>query len=59
MDVHDKYRIESNKQIEPRFNEHFILSIASNPNCLCIDDELNLLPITTHTDTHCKTTKTI
>ena len=48
MDVHDRYRTESNQQIEPRFNERFILSLTSNPNCLCIDDELNLLPITTH-----------
>ena len=47
MDVHDRYRSESNQQIEPRFNEQFILSLTSNPNCLCIDDELNLLPITT------------
>ena len=48
MDVHDRYRTESSQQIEPRFNERFILSLTSNPNCLYIDDEFNLLPITTH-----------
>ena len=48
MDVHDRYRTEANKDIEPRFNERFILSLSSCKNCLAIDDELNLLPITSH-----------
>ena len=48
MDVHDRYRTEANKEIEPRFNERFILSLSSCKNCLAIDDELNLLPITSH-----------
>ena len=47
MDVHKHYCTESNQQIEHCFNERFILSLTSNPNCLCIDDELKLL-ITTH-----------
>ena len=46
MDVHSRYRTEKNKDIEPRFNERFILSLTSCQNCLVVDDELNLLPIT-------------
>ena len=46
MDVHARYRTENNKDIEPRFNERFILSLTSCRNCLVVDDELNLLPIT-------------
>ena len=46
MDVHDRYRTEKNKDIEPRFNERFILSLTSCKNVLVLDDELNLLPIT-------------
>ena len=46
MDVHARYRTENNKDIEPRFNERFILSLTSCQNCLLLDDELNLLPIT-------------
>ena len=46
MDVHARYRTENNKDIEPRFNERFILSLTSCKNCLLVDDELNLLPIT-------------
>ena len=46
MDVHDRYRTEKNKDIEPRFNERFILSLTSCKNVLAVDDELNLLPIT-------------
>ena len=48
MDVHSRYRTEKNKEIEPRFNERFILSLTSCKNCLVVDDELNLLPITSH-----------
>jgi N-acetyltransferase 10 len=45
MDVHDRYRTDSNKDIEPRFNERFILSLTSCKNCIVMDDELNVLPI--------------
>jgi N-acetyltransferase 10 len=27
-----------------RFNERLVLSLASNPHCLIMDDELNVLP---------------
>lgn len=48
MDVHDRYRTESNDEVQPRFNERFILSLSSCKNCLCIDDEMNVLPITSN-----------
>lgn len=31
--------------MQPRFNERFILSLGSNPDCLVLDDELNVLPL--------------
>lgn len=45
MDVHARYRTEAHDDVVARFNERFLLSLASNPNCLVIDDELNVLPI--------------
>jgi N-acetyltransferase 10 len=48
MDIHDRYRTDSNKDIEPRFNERFILSLSTCKNCIVVDDELNVLPISSH-----------
>ena len=48
MDVHDRYRTSRNKEIEPRFNERLILSLADNSNCIVMDDELNILQISKH-----------
>ncbi len=31
-----------------RFNERLVLSLASNTNCMLMDDELNILPISSH-----------
>lgn len=45
MDVHSRYRTESHHDITARFNERFILSLGSCGNCLVVDDELNVLPI--------------
>lgn len=45
MDVHSRYRTEAHEDVVARFNERFILSLGSNPNCLVVDDELNVLPI--------------
>ncbi|KAF5377751.1 hypothetical protein D9757_008061 [Collybiopsis confluens] len=45
MDVHARYRTESSGEVKPRFNERFILSLAACPDCLFLDDELNVLPI--------------
>lgn len=31
--------------MQPRFNERFILSLGSCSDCLLLDDELNVLPL--------------
>lgn len=46
MDVHARYRSASSDE-DPvaRFNERFLLSLSASPNCLLLDDELNVLPL--------------
>lgn len=51
MDVHSRFRTEACHEIIPRFNERFILSLANNPSCLVLDDELNLIPISSEFNT--------
>ncbi|XP_069017995.1 RNA cytidine acetyltransferase [Embiotoca jacksoni] len=48
MDVHSRYRTEAHQDVIGRFNERFILSLASCKNCVAIDDQLNILPISSH-----------
>ncbi|KAM0725527.1 RNA cytidine acetyltransferase [Formica fusca] len=48
MDVHQRFRTEAHKDIICRFNERFLLSLASCTRCLVIDDQLNVLPISSH-----------
>lgn len=50
MDVHKRFRTESHHEAEPRFNERMILSLAKSENCLFMDDEMNLLPVSTQVD---------
>ncbi|KAI9509481.1 GNAT acetyltransferase 2-domain-containing protein [Russula earlei] len=45
MDVHARYRTSSKHDVVARFNERFILSLGSCDDCLVLDDELNVLPI--------------
>ncbi|CAB08603.1 rRNA/tRNA cytidine N-acetyltransferase [Schizosaccharomyces pombe] len=45
MDIHSRYRTEAHSDVTARFNERFILSLGNCENCLVIDDELNVLPI--------------
>ncbi|KAI9136920.1 putative nucleolar ATPase Kre33 [Paraphysoderma sedebokerense] len=45
MDVHSRYRTEAHSDVVARFNERFILSLGGCQNCLVVDDELNVLPI--------------
>eukprot|EP01039_Chlorochromonas_danica_P008806 gene8806-9710_t len=45
MDVHNRFRTEAHHEVVPRFNERFILSLTDCANCLVLDDELNVLPI--------------
>ncbi|XP_076915504.1 RNA cytidine acetyltransferase 1-like, partial [Bidens hawaiensis] len=48
MDVHERFRTESHSLATGRFNERFLLSLASCGLCMVIDDELNILPISSH-----------
>ncbi|KAJ1182261.1 hypothetical protein NDU88_007454 [Pleurodeles waltl] len=48
MDVHSRYRTEAHQDVVGRFNERFILSLASCKNCIVIDDQLDVLPISSH-----------
>ena len=45
QDVHARYRTSSHDSVIARFNERFILSLGSCDDCLVLDDELNVLPI--------------
>ena len=48
MDVHARYRTEGSGEVVGRFNERFLLSLAKCGSCLVLDDELNVLPISSH-----------
>lgn len=48
QDVHERFRTESHSEIVSRFNERFLLSLGSCKACLVVDDELNILPISSH-----------
>ncbi|KAH9669509.1 RNA cytidine acetyltransferase 1 [Citrus sinensis] len=48
MDVHERFRTESHSEAAGRFNERFLLSLASCRACVVMDDELNVLPISSH-----------
>ncbi|KAJ0098187.1 hypothetical protein Patl1_27624 [Pistacia atlantica] len=48
MDVHERFRTESHSEAAGRFNERFLLSLASCKACVVMDDELNVLPISSH-----------
>ena len=50
MDSHNKYRTEAFQDIIPRFNERFILSLSNSKNTIVMDDELNILPISSTID---------
>lgn len=46
MDVHARYRTESQRDVVPRFNERFLLSLTDCDTAMCVDDDLNVLPLT-------------
>ncbi|VDN56503.1 unnamed protein product [Dracunculus medinensis] len=48
MDVHSRFRTKAHTNIVPRFNERFILSFASCKYCAVVDDQLNVLPLSSH-----------
>ncbi|ESO97610.1 hypothetical protein LOTGIDRAFT_103703 [Lottia gigantea] len=49
MDVHSRYRTESHSDVVGRFNERFLLSLASCQSCMVMDDQFNILPLSTLT----------
>lgn len=48
MDVHQRFRTEAHQDLVCRFNERFLLSLASCKRCLMVDDQLSVLPISSH-----------
>ncbi|XP_066257074.1 RNA cytidine acetyltransferase isoform X1 [Euwallacea similis] len=48
MDVHQRFRTEAHQDIVPRFNERFLLSLSSCKRCLIVDDQLAVLPLSSH-----------
>ena len=48
MDVHSRFRTEGHQGVVARFNERFTLSLGACPTCIMMDDELNILPISSH-----------
>jgi N-acetyltransferase 10 len=48
-DVHSRFRTESHQDLVPRFNERFILSLSTCEQCLVVDEQLNILPISSAT----------
>ncbi|EGG03283.1 uncharacterized protein MELLADRAFT_49560 [Melampsora larici-populina 98AG31] len=50
MDVHERYRTEAYHDLVARFNERFLLSLGPFKDCLVLDDELNVLPISAGKD---------
>lgn len=50
MDCHKRFRTDTHQNVEPRFNERFMLSLTRSENVLFMDDELNLLTINSKMD---------
>lgn len=48
MDVHSRYRTEAHQDVVGRFNERFLLSLSSCKTCMVLDDQLNILPLSSH-----------
>jgi N-acetyltransferase 10 len=45
MDCHERFRTDGHSDVIPRFNERFILGLSQCNACLVLDDELNILPL--------------
>lgn len=48
MDVHQRFRTEAHQNVVCRFNERFLLSLASCKRGLVVDDQLAILPLSSH-----------
>lgn len=44
MDSHARYRTSTRFDTVARFNERFLLSLTTNPSCLVITDQLDVIP---------------
>eukprot|EP01132_Coremiostelium_polycephalum_P003792 gene3792-4718_t len=52
MDVHSRFRTENSKnEVVCRFNERFLLSLGKCEQCLVMDDQLNILPLSSSSRT--------
>ena len=49
MDVHKRFRTDAHADVVGRFNERFLLSLASCESCLVLNDKLQVLPISSKT----------
>ncbi|MCD7470158.1 hypothetical protein HAX54_009819 [Datura stramonium] len=47
-DVHNRFRTESHSHATPRFNERFVLSLASCETCIVMNDKFGIQPISSH-----------
>ncbi|CAN0452088.1 unnamed protein product, partial [Hapterophycus canaliculatus] len=43
-----RFRTESSGDVVGRFNERFMLTLGDCKSCLICDDELNVLPLSSH-----------
>lgn len=48
MDVHQRFRTGAHQEVVCRFDERFLLSLASCKRCLVMDENLAVLPISSH-----------
>ncbi|KAF5290206.1 hypothetical protein FQR65_LT11640 [Abscondita terminalis] len=48
MDVHQRFRTEAHQNVVCRFNERFLLSLSSCKRTLVVDDQLAVLPLSSH-----------
>lgn len=48
MDVHARFRTEAHQDVVGRFNERFLLSLATCNRCLVIDHKYRILPLSSH-----------
>lgn len=48
MDVHQRFRTEAHQDVVCRFNERFLLSLTSCKRCLVVNDQLEVLPLSSH-----------
>ena len=48
MDVHQKYKTEAFMDVEPRFNQRFMLSLNDCKSCLFLDEELKVISKSTN-----------